>query len=73
MKMFEQAAEAIRAQGDLEKLREMYRIPGKELALFGAGECGHKVYEILQEAGGWEFPVSAIIVWADRLTRRQGL
>lgn len=44
MEKFNKTAEEIRQQSDLEKFR-------KKPVLFGAGDCGHKIYDMLQAAG----------------------
>lgn len=50
MNYFNQTIETIRKQQDLEKFRTAAD-QGKELVLFGAGECGHDVYRILRDVG----------------------
>lgn len=50
MNNFNQTIETIRKQQDLEKFRNAAG-KGKEIVLFGAGECGHDVYRILRDAG----------------------
>lgn len=47
MREFNQMIKCIRNQADLEKFRNIVNEQGKKLVLFGAGDCGHAVYNIL--------------------------
>lgn len=51
MERFYRTVEMIRKQVDLEEFREMVEKQGKELVIFGAGDCGHLVYEMLHRVG----------------------
>ncbi|MCI8801092.1 MAG: FkbM family methyltransferase [Lachnospiraceae bacterium] len=51
MEEFYRTVEMIRNQVDLETFREMVNSQGKQLIIFGAGDCGHKVYDMLHRVG----------------------
>jgi len=51
MEEFYATVEMIRNQVDLEAFREMVDSQGKRLVIFGAGDCGHKVYDMLHRVG----------------------
>lgn len=51
MEEFYRTIEMIRNQVDLEAFREMVESQGKKLVIFGAGDCGHKVYGMLHSVG----------------------
>lgn len=51
MEEFCRTVEMIRNQVDLEAFREMVESQGKQLIIFGAGDCGHKVYDMLHRVG----------------------
>lgn len=48
MEPFDQVAEKIREQNDLEMFREIVEGQGRKIVLFGAGDCGHVVYHMLR-------------------------
>lgn len=50
MENFNQTVEKIRNQIDLERYRKIVGA-GRKLVLFGAGDCGHVVYNILHNVG----------------------
>lgn len=51
MNDFNQMIEAIQKQADLEKFRQITEEEGRNIVLFGAGDCGHVVYRILHNVG----------------------
>ncbi len=51
MNDFNQMVEEIRKQSDLEQYRKIVEEEGRKLVLFGAGDCGHVVYNILHNVG----------------------
>lgn len=51
MEEFYGTVEMIRNQIDLETFREMVDSQGKQLIIFGVGDCGHKVYNMLYRVG----------------------
>lgn len=51
MDRFYQTVKEIREQNDLIKFRIMYEKQKKKLVIFGAGDCGHHIYEMLHQEG----------------------
>lgn len=50
MRDFDKTAEEIRSQSDLKAFREICVKQEKKLVLFGAGDCGHVVFQMLHNA-----------------------
>lgn len=50
MQKFNQMADEVRSQADLEKFRTITDQQGKQIVLFGAGDCGHVIYNMLHNA-----------------------
>lgn len=48
---FNQTVDEIRSQVDLEKYRDIIEKQDRKLVLFGAGDCGHVIYNILHNVG----------------------
>ena len=51
MRAFNQTVDEIRSQADLEKYRDIIEKQDRKLVLFGAGDCGHVIYNILNNVG----------------------
>ncbi|MCM1174197.1 MAG: FkbM family methyltransferase [Blautia sp.] len=49
MKNFIQTIDEIQKQADLEKYREIVEKQGRKFVIFGAGDCGHVVYNMLHK------------------------
>lgn len=48
MEKFYQTVEEIRTQNDLIRFRNMVADQKKKLVIFGAGDCGHRIYDMLR-------------------------
>lgn len=48
---FNQTVDEIRSQDDLKKYRDIIEEQGRKLVLFGAGDCGHVIYNMLHNVG----------------------
>ncbi len=51
MREFNQTVDEIRSQADLKKFTDIIEKQGRKLVLFGAGDCGHVIYNMLQNVG----------------------
>ena len=51
MQKFDQTVKEIRSQDDLEKYRDIIEKQDRKLVLFGAGDCGHVIYNMLHNVG----------------------
>ena len=51
MREFNKTVDEIRSQADLEKYRDIIEKQDRKLVLFGAGDCGHVIYNMLHNVG----------------------
>ena len=51
MREFNKTVDEIRSQADLEKYRDIIEKQDRKLVLFGAGDSGHVIYNMLHNVG----------------------